>query len=265
MKREVSARIVIDVTEPADLVFAVAVAAQHPLSAESFSATLDGVPVREHELPDAHGTRLHRVESGSGELVVEYSATVDGRAEPDPSGETDLLVYARPSRYAESDSLAPTASAEFAGIRSSADLLASVSSWVGTRLAYVSGSSLPTDGAVRTLLARQGVCRDYAHLSVALLRAMGVPARLVAVYAPGLSPMDFHAVAEAWVDGRWCVVDATTLAPRGSLVRIATGRDAADTAFLTVLSGRADLREVTVGAVADVLPDDDVTQLVSIA
>ena len=153
--------------------------------------------------------------AGTGELVVEYVASVIGdRADPRLRTDADLLVYRRPSRYAESDSLAPTAAAEFAGIQAAAELLTAVSSWVGTRLAYVSGSSLPTDGAVRTLLARQGVCRDYAHLSVALLRALGIPARLVAVYAPGLDPMDFHAVAEAWVDGRWCVVDATTLAPR---------------------------------------------------
>ena len=107
-----------------------------------------------------------------------------------------------------------------------------MSSWVGTRLDYVPGSSDPIDGAVDTLLAGAGVCRDYAHLVVALLRAVNVPARLVAVYAPGCQPMDFHAVAEAFVDGVWRVVDATCLAPRQTMVRIATGRDAADTAFL---------------------------------
>ncbi|MEU1972256.1 transglutaminase family protein [Microbacterium sp. NPDC019599] len=263
MKRDVSARIVLHVTEPADLVFAIAVAAQHPVG-ESFAATLDGAALPFREVLDAHGTRLHRVQSDAGELVVEYSASTESDSVTEAAAESDLLVYGRPSRYAESDALAPTAVAEFAGITGSAELLASVSSWVGTRLAYVSGSSLPTDGAVRTLLNRQGVCRDYAHLCVAFLRSLGVPARQVAVYAPGLAPMDFHAVAEAWVDERWCVVDATTLAPRQTLVRIATGRDAADTAFLTILSGRADLGEVTVSAVADSLPNDDVTQLVSI-
>jgi transglutaminase-like putative cysteine protease len=144
-------------------------------------------------------------------------------------------------------------------------VLTSVASWVGTRLRYVAGSSLPTDGATRTLLARQGVCRDYAHLSVALLRGLGIPARVAAVYAPGVYPMDFHAVAEAWIDDAWRAVDATALAPRSTLVRIATGRDAADTAFLTVASGRADLVEVSVTAIADVLPDDDLTRLVSIS
>lgn len=265
MQRQVGSRIALDVTEPADLVFAVAVSRHYSPSAEALAVTLDGAPVEASEVPDAHGTRLHRVRADAGRLQLEYAATIDGSGENDDATETDRLVYGRPSRYAESDVLAPTATAEFAGIDGHADLLASVSSWVGTRLAYVTGSSLPTDGAARTLLARRGVCRDYAHVCVALLRALGVPARVAAVYAPGLDPMDFHAVAEAWIDGAWRVVDATTLAPRSTLVRIATGRDAADTAFLTVVSGRADLVDVTVTAVADTLPDDDVTEFASLA
>ena len=265
MQRDVSSSITLNVTEPADLVFSVAVAGHYTPNHERFAATLDGAPVDASEIFDLHGTRLHRLRSGTGRLVVEYSALVLGSGDTAVGEDVETLTYLRPSRYAQSDELAATAEAEFGGIRSAADLLAAVSSWVGTRLAYVPGSSLPTDGATRTLLARQGVCRDYAHLCVALLRARGVAARVVSVYAPGLAPMDFHAVAEAWVDGAWRAVDATTLAPRSTLVRIGTGRDAADTAFLNVVSGRADLVDMLVVATADVLPDDDVTGLVSIA
>ncbi|MGB4779663.1 transglutaminase-like domain-containing protein [Microbacterium sp.] len=264
MQRTVTSRIVLNVTDTADLVFAIAVSDAYVPASETFSALLDGVGVEVRELPDEHGGRLHRLTAAPGELVVEYAATIDGRAEPLTASETELLVYSRPSRYAESDALAPTAAAQFAGIDDPEDLLTAVSSWVGTQLAYVSGSSLPTDGAVRTLLNRQGVCRDFSHLCVALLRASGVPARLVAVYAPGLDPMDFHAVAEAWVNDAWHVVDATTLAPRGTLTRIATGRDAADTAFLNVMSGAAQLTEATVTATAGTLPGDDLDRLVSI-
>ena len=265
MKRTLSSTIVLNVTAPADLVFAISVSGHYQPSTETLTATLGGASLDVSELADAHLTRLHRVHSGVGELVVEYHATVDGSGLVDQASDTDLLRYLRPSRYAESDSLAPTAWGEFGGIIEPAQLLAAVSSWVGTRLAYVSGSSLPTDGAIRTLLGRRGVCRDYSHLCVALLRALGVPARLAAVYAPGLRPMDFHAVAEAWFDGTWQAVDATTLAPRSTLVRIATGRDAADSAFLNVISGRADLVRMDVGAVADILPGDDLDQLVSIS
>ena len=91
------------------------------------------------------------------------------------------------------------------------------------------------------------------------------PARVVSVYAPGLYPMDFHAVAEALVDGQWRVVDATLLAPRQSLVRIATGRDAADIAFLDNHNGAITLTKLLVTAVVDGdLPMDSVDQLVSI-
>ena len=105
------------------------------------------------------------------------------------------------------------------------------------------------------------MCRDYAHLVAALLRALHVPARVVSVYAPGLDPMDFHAVAEAYIDGDWYVVDATTLAPRGTLLRVATGRDASDTAFLSAYGGVVNLLNLEVSAVADALPDDDIREL----
>ena len=130
---------------------------------------------------------------------------------------------------------------------------------------YVPGSSDPIDGAADTLLAGAGVCRDFAHLVVALLRAVFVPARVVSVYAPGLYPMDFHAVAEAFVDGQWRVVDATLLAPRQTLVRIATGRDAADTAFLDNHRGAINLNWMNVIAIVDGdLPADSIDELVSI-
>ncbi len=95
-----------------------------------------------------------------------------------------------------------------------------------------------------------------------MLRALDVPARLAAVYAPGLSPMDFHAVAEAWVDGAWHVVDATGLAPRQSLLRISTGRDASDTAFLTNTRSLVTISRMEVMATVDELPVDDVSAAV---
>lgn len=264
MERQARTHLELTVTEAADLVVSIAVAATYTVADESFTAALDGAPIEPSMFTDHNGTRFHRLQAQPGTLVIDYSVELAEDAPQPGADDYDLFAYRLPSRYAESDVLAPTAAAEFEGIEPGAELLAAVSSWVGTQLTYVAGSSGPTDGAVQTLLARQGVCRDYAHLTTALLRARGLPARVAAVYAPGLDPMEFHAVAEAWVDGAWRVVDATALAPRQSLMRIATGRDAADTAFLTVISGRVDLAAMEVTAVVDALPTDDVRELVSI-
>jgi transglutaminase-like putative cysteine protease len=93
---------------------------------------------------------------------------------------------------------------------------------------------------------------------VALCRAVGIPARFTSVYAPGLFPMDFHAVFEVIEHGHWYTFDATDLAPRQAMVRIATGRDAADTAFASVISGIATLNSLEVTATAGgILPIDD--------
>ena len=263
MQRDISAHIALTAQGPARMVLSIAAHSSVEMRDEHLSVTLDGVDLPVTEVVDAHGARLHLVDVSTGEAHVDYRATVVGSAAPLAATPLDEIVFLRPSRYAESDSLGPTAAREFSGLTAT-ELLFGVSSWVGQHLQYVPGSSLPTDGAVRTLLAGEGVCRDYAHLVVALLRAMNVPARLVSVYAPGLEPMDFHAVAEAAIDGVWRVVDATALAPRASLVRIASGRDASDTAFLTTHGAAVTFDDLTVTAVVDDLPTDDLTQLVSL-
>jgi transglutaminase-like putative cysteine protease len=257
MRRDVRVELDLKSDGPVRLVLAVAVASGYAVE-ELFTASQAGTVLTPSVLEDLHGGRLHVLEARAGRVRIEYTATVTGSAAPAELDPMQEIRYLRPSRYCESDVLRPVAVAEFSGLRGPA-LLSAVASWVGTRIAYVPGSSLPTDGAVRTLLSRRGVCRDFAHLVVAFLRALDVPARVVGVYAPGLSPMDFHAVAEAAIDGVWHVVDATALAPRQSLVRIVTGRDAADIAFL---SARGDLpvriAAMEVQAVVDELPRDDI-------
>jgi len=246
---EVSCHVVLDVTAPVDLAFCVAVAGQYPRRSESLEILCNGRGLDADELLGDLGSRTHVVSPGPGRFELTYRAEVcAGRAGP-PASTSDLLVATRPSRYAESDRLVGVAATEFGDLRG-LPLANAVRDWVHGRLVYVTGTSRPTDGAVETLLAGAGVCRDYAHLVVALLRALDVPARIASVYAPGLSPMDFHAIAEAWVDGRWVLLDATGLAPRTHMVRIATGRDAADTAWLTTARGQMQLVSLEVGVVA---------------
>jgi transglutaminase-like putative cysteine protease len=263
MLRTVSTRMQIEVSGLSEMVFSMAVARELAPREESIVFEFEGAPVDYTELVDRHGSRLQKFAAGPGHLSVSYRAIVEGHADAPPVDELDLISYLRPSRYCESDSLLPTARSEFRGLIGH-DLLTAVTLWVWERLSYVPGSSLVTDGAARTLMARRGVCRDYAHLVIALLRALDVPARMVSVYAPGLTPMDFHAVAEAYVDGQWWIVDATRLAPRQSMVRIATGRDAADIAFLSNHWANLTLSSLEVLAIVDELPADDSQQLLQL-
>lgn len=244
-----------EVTEPAELVLQIAAARP---GAERLSAYCDGVPLDVRELTD-DGGRAHLLRVPTGALTVRYTAEVaaDPPAAP-PVGARDRIVALRPSRYCPSDVLAGFAAREFGVGGDPAATVRAITGYVFTHLSYVAGSSGPGTDAAQTLLGGQGVCRDYAHLVATLCRAVQVPARVAAVYAPGLAPMDFHLVVEAAVGDGWQVWDATRLAPRASLIRIATGRDAADVAFATTLSGRTTMTGLQVIAVAGGdLPQDD--------
>jgi transglutaminase-like putative cysteine protease len=247
VQRLVTAELDLDLGGSVDLVLQIAVAAGAHVERESLTLTQgDGrrVPA---EILDPTGSRLHRLTAEPGPLSVRYSATVAGSASATVPSELETITYLRPSRYCQSDEVFAQARRQFRGL-GTRDLVAAVSSFVASSITYSPGLSLGTDSAMTTLTSGQGVCRDYAHLVIALLRAMDVPARYAACYAPGLGPMDFHAVAEAYLDGRWYVIDATRLADRRSLVRIATGRDAADCAFLSYHGANVVLERLRVDA-----------------
>ena len=247
MRTDVAATLTLSSTGPATALLQVAAASPRT---EQLTVLGEREPLAVEEIAVGEA-RVHRVALRAGTTTVTYTATVDGDGPPRPVTPAAEAEALRPSRYCPSDQLERYASTEFDRGCPPAELVPAVAAWVHDRLSYVPGASRPVDTAVDTLLLGQGVCRDYAHLTVTLLRALEVPARLVAVYAPGLDPMDIHAVVEADVDGTWCVVDATRLAPTGSLVRICSGRDAADTAFLTLLGGAARFESMTVTATVD--------------
>jgi len=229
----------------------------------------DDVAVTEIDGSWAAGGCQHLVRAPVGDLTISYRATMPPRPAPVAAGsavsQLDRIIYTRPSRYCPSDRMTGFAAARFAGYRDAVDSVRAICDYVHSRTSYMAGASGPGTDAAETLLSGAGVCRDYAHLTVALCRAVDIPARVVAVYAPGLAPMDFHLVAEAAVGDRWYVWDATRLAPRPSMVRIATGRDAADVAFATTLDGVSELTGMSVFAVAPGdLPVDDHEALVTL-
>lgn len=247
MQRIVTAELDLELGSSVDLIFQVAAAQQVPLVSEQLTFTQGERVYTPTEIIDQSGSRLHRLTGESGVLQVRYEATVEGQISSSRTSDLEAITYLRPSRYCQSDEVFSQARRQFRGL-SGHELIAAVSDFVATSTTYTPGLSQGTDSAVTTLMTGQGVCRDYAHVVISLLRAMDMPARYAACYAPGLQPMDFHAVAEAYHDGAWYVIDATRLANRRSLVRIATGRDAADCAFLSYHGGHVGLSHMRVDA-----------------
>ncbi|MDD7944984.1 transglutaminase family protein [Microbacterium sp. NE2HP2] len=251
MQRILTAELDLQLTGPVDVILQIAASRAASFRNEELSVTLAGRSLSVSEIVDPPaspaGTRIHRLAGEAGTISVRYRAVVDGSAAPAPTSELETIAYLRPSRYAQSDEVFAHARRQFRGLQGR-ELVSAISDFVASNTTYAPGLSLGTDSAVTTLATGQGVCRDYAHLVIALLRAMDVPARYAACYAPGLRPMDFHAVAEAYVDGAWHVIDATRLSNRRGLVRIATGRDAADCAFLSYYGGNVALTHLRVDA-----------------
>ena len=146
------------------------------------------------------------------------------------SGET--VQYLMGSRYCPSDLFDKFVEAEFAGIDGGA-LVAAMRDWIAAHFRYVPGASTSTTTALESFVRREGICRDYAHVLITLVRAAGIPARMASVYAPRVTPQDFHAVAEVFLADVWHLVDATGMAEADEMAIIGIGRDAADIAFLT--------------------------------
>ena len=185
-----------------------------------------------------------------GEFRVDYTARVEvermlsdcatlRRLEPhELPGEA--VEYLFDSRYCQADKLQSFVADRFGGLDGGARIVA-MRDWVADNFTYVAGSSNADTTAVDTFVERRGICRDYAHVMVALARASAVPARFVSCFAPGVDPPDFHAVAEVFLadptipgGGAWHIVDATGMADPAHTVKIGVGRDAADVSFMTV-------------------------------
>lgn len=250
-RSEVACTLTFTVVEPAEFALGIGVGLRPGRTVDDELSVVGNdqvVDVRVILGPD--GNRRHLFSAAPGELSISYRAAVaDQPSEPERPTEWELLTALLPSRYCPADRMTGFAQREFGGHADPQQRVQAICDYVFEHLQYTPAASGPTTDAADTLLDGRGVCRDYAHLVATLCRAVEVPARVAGVYAPGLSPMDFHAVVETAIGGEWRVWDATRLAPRSSLIRVSTGRDAADTAFATVLSGRADLDRMEIMAV----------------
>lgn len=177
-----------------------------------------------------------------GDFICDYTARVEvTRPVPDLSQLStgslhllpgDVFKYLMPSRYCPSDEFQNYVIEEFGGLSGGARIMA-IRDWIEGRFRYVPGVSTSQTTALDTFVQRQGICRDFAHVLITLARASAIPARFCSVFAPGVAPQDFHAVAQVYLDGAWHLVDPTGMASADSIAIIGVGQDAAHVAFLT--------------------------------
>ena len=209
-------------------------------------------------------SRFLRLRADAGPFTLRYAAVVDLRhfeAQPnqthnpfpnlypnqcsDPFAELspqalpgEVLPYLYPSRYCQSDRLLTLASQQFGHLAPGYLRASTICEWVGQHVRFQGNTSNSSTSAVDTLIERVGVCRDFAHLMIALCRAANLPARMASGMDygadPALGPPDFHAYVEVFLGGRWYLFDPSGTAIPMGFVRFGTGRDAADIAFAMI-------------------------------
>lgn len=253
-------KLVYSVSEPSHFQFNVAPVNSSHQKVVSESLLLSPQLGYEEILSVPEGARLWRVAVPPCQFELSYQVSVELQPEsktPSGLGQTEIhslppevLGYLNASRYCESDKLQRFAQKQFGHFNDGHTRVTAVCNWVRENFDYVSGSTGPNDSACDVLLQRTGVCRDFAHVVIALSRALGIPARYVSGYAVNLQPPDFHGFMEAWLDGHWFLFDATRMAPLDGLVRIGTARDAADAAFASFV-GTANMLSMEVWANSD--------------
>jgi len=197
--------------------------------------------------------RILRLSARPGPLTLRYAAVVDLEhyvAQPEQIAEvpvpllpTRVLSYIYPSRYCQSDRLLRLAMREFGQQWHGYARVQRIRDWVTQHVTFTQNTSNSNTSAIDTLVATVGVCRDSAHLMIAMCRALNIPARFTTGIDygadPALGPTDYHAYVEAYLGGRWYLFDPSGTAIPMGFVRFATGRDAADVAFATIFGNVA--------------------------
>lgn len=200
------------------------------------------------------GNRFDRVKTGDAKsLTLRYEAEVESvplllnpehlRKVPPAQLDPAQLPFLMPSRYCQSDRLARFAWQKFGNIEDAYDQVLKITDWIQDNVEYVSGTTTSATSAYDTVTECVGVCRDFAHLGIALCRALTIPARYFTGYAWNLQPPDFHACFEAYIGNRWVLFDPTRLASPNALVRIGAGRDAADVSVCTTFGIASCIRQ----------------------
>lgn len=254
---DIDCRLAYDVLAPTEFLFQIQ-AAHHPWQTiQQERLTITGID-QPDMFTDLSGlNRIFRFSAQPCELEVRYQAVVDVHMPPRDDAAREIpiaelppeaLHFLLPSRYCQSDTLGRMAQRTFGQVPMGATRVQAICDWVHENIAYEIGSSHPWTTAADVLTQRAGVCRDFAHVPIALCRALNIPARFVFGHVEfDDPPPDFHALFEVYLQTErgpeWMLFDATKMAPVDKLVRIGTGEDARDVAFAT-LYGSVQMRHL---------------------
>ncbi|MBP7001176.1 transglutaminase family protein [Amaricoccus sp.] len=218
-----------------------------PVSGTGAVETDPQVPVATYR--DNFGNRISRLvlPAGGATLTSDFVVAHDGSADPVAPDAREATVdqlpdatlrFLMPSRFCESDLLGAEAWSLFGGVEPGWARVQAICDFVHDHISFGYGYGSPTKTAADAMREGRGVCRDFAHLSIALCRAMNIPARYASGYLgdigipPNPDPMDFCAWFEVWLGGRWHTFDARYNTPRIGRILMVRGRDAADTAMI---------------------------------
>lgn len=194
------------------------------------------------------GNRHLRFHAEPCNLKVRYQARVEVehhfgnpaqlRELPIEQISSELLPYVFASRYCQADALPREALRPFLSIAPGYARVQAIAEWVSRHVRFQVGTTTSATTALDTYRDQVGVCRDFAHLMIAICRALNIPARFATSIDygadPALGPTDFHAYVEAFLGDRWYIFDPTGISPTTGLLRIGVGRDAVDAAFATI-------------------------------
>jgi transglutaminase-like putative cysteine protease len=245
MKFEVNAHLGYRVATPTTFIFNISVVRNHHQQVIEESFIVDPAIQYEELQRTNEGNRFIRMQvMVPMDIFISYRAVVNTTWAALPQQhqadeniallEPSILKYLNPSRYCQSDKLARLANNKFGHIPNPYARVTELTEWINRNVEYLSGSTNSETSAYDTVTQQAGVCRDFAHLGIALCRALSIPARYLTGYAFQLTPPDFHACFEAYLGGNWIIFDATKLAPLNGLVKIGSSRDAADTPVASI-------------------------------
>ena len=220
-----------------------------------FQATALGDNLPSEEYIDSHGNTVCRVTLAPGTNCFRHDAIVAVSSQPDNHNKiaavpetprhlpTPLIRYTLPSRYCDSDKLTDFAWEKFGHIEHGMPRVQTISRWIHDNIEYRYLSGRGDLSAWDVVQRGYGVCRDFAHLAIALNRTFNLPTRYVTGHLPDIGfpepndHMDFHAYAEVYIGGIWFTTDPRFHVPRIGRIRVGCGQDAVDGAFSTIFGG----------------------------